>query len=93
GRGWLAVSLDQPGPNRFGIGATVTASTGGGDGQVRPITANPAFTSGRPPVAWFGLGDAPVSPVEVVVRWPDGGVTTVPDAGGGAVVVRRDVSR
>lgn len=89
-RGSLVVTLDQPGANRFAIGASVTVrATTGGPSQLRAIEANAAFVSGRPPIASFGLGDHPRPAAEVVVVWPDGLQSIHRDIGPGRVVLLR----
>ncbi|MEQ1572176.1 MAG: CRTAC1 family protein, partial [Myxococcota bacterium] len=89
GRGWVSIDLDQPGPNRFALGARVTVRTGpGAVGQLRLVHANPTYVSGRPPLAHVGLGDHR-GPVEVDVVWPDGVTTTFTGVGPGRVTLVR----
>ncbi len=75
---WLDVDLRQPGtPNVYAIGARiqVVADT---EVQTHWVTAGGLnFASNSPTRQHFGLGDAAV--VDIVVRWPDGAQSTVPD--------------
>lgn len=68
----LTVALEQPGPNREAVGATVQAK--GADGRVLAWgtvrRGGTGLLSSGPAVVHLGLpGDAPV---DLVVRWPDG---------------------
>jgi enediyne biosynthesis protein E4 len=83
GQGWLSVTLDQSGSNRWAVGARVEVA-----GQVRIVSGNPLFVSGPPPVAHIGLGAAR-GPVDVDVIWPDGARTHHADVELGAVELRR----
>lgn len=72
---WLEVSLEQPPPNRRGVGASVEVRTEI-DTWIRWVMAGgTAPASGGPPTAWFGLGASTAG--TVTVTWPDGGRTTV----------------
>lgn len=68
---FLEVSLRQPGPNPFAVGATVIVREGNRH-QRRVIRAGGTnHASSGPPEVHFGLGDAEeVAAVEVI--WPDG---------------------
>lgn len=71
---WLQVALHDPGPNRFGIGATVRVEHGEHT-QMRAIHAgSSSLGSSGPPVALFGLARA-TEVDRVVVTWPDGAVS------------------
>ena len=67
--GWIEVKLQQPGPNRDGIGSWIEVRRGTTVTR-REITVGGGHASGQ--IGWwhFGLGDA-VKP-EVRVIWPDG---------------------
>lgn len=69
-RSWLAITVQGPGKNTFGIGARVSVEVAG-KVQVRELHVGSGYLSSPPPEAHFGLGDA--TTVDVVrVRWPDG---------------------
>ena len=74
----VTVTLQQPGQNPHGIGATIVVSTGS-QVQTRWVRAGgTGLASGGPPVAHFGLGDA--SQIDALtVTWPDGGTSTWSD--------------
>lgn len=89
-QGWLTVDLDQPGANRFGIGAVVELTVAAGAvPQRRLVHANPSYVSGRPPLASFGLGGHPGAVDEVVVTWPDGERTVHRDVAPGRAHLSR----
>jgi hypothetical protein len=67
---WLEVSFGQPGA---AIGAHVTVTSGGGVIGHQEIGIGGGYSSGKMPVAHFGLGQATV--VDVSITLPDG--TTV----------------
>lgn len=69
---WLVVSLDAPGPNRRGVGATVTAVASGA-AQLRVVRAGSNYASQDPHEVHFGLGAA--TTVTISVAWPDGTVS------------------
>ena len=88
GHGWLAITLDQPGANRFAIGAEVTVrATADAQPQLVPVFANASYVSGRPPIATFGLGDHPGPAHEVMVLWPDGIRSSHAEVGPGSVTL------
>ncbi len=90
GRGWLELDLDQPGLNRFAVGATVTVrATASSAPQVRLLHANALYAGGPPPEVHFGLGDHDDPIAEVRVRWPDGGESVFTDVGQGRVTLAR----
>ena len=72
GNAWLQVSLeDTTSPNRFAIGARITATGDGTPLVLREIGAgNTGTMSGGPPSTLLGLGTADA--VDLTVRWPDG---------------------
>jgi hypothetical protein len=70
GNHWVAIRLDHPGRNRFGIGARVTLDAGGRR-QVREIRSGGSFLSQSDLRADFGLGSFS-GPVDVEVRLPGG---------------------
>ena len=71
GRHWLAVKLDAPQSNRFGIGARVTVVRRGQDALSRRVATDGSYLSANDVRAQFGLGDQ--SDIKaVLVRWPDG---------------------
>jgi len=68
--GWLAVSLDQPGANPDGVGATVIVEHGSSR-FVRWIHAGgTSLSSSGPLEAHFGLGS--IDSANLTVIWPDG---------------------
>lgn len=71
---YLDVVLRDQSGNRHGIGAWVEV-TAPGMRQVREVRAGNNFTSQNPAEVHFGLHD--VTEVEVMVRWPDGEITTM----------------
>lgn len=70
---WLEVSVGRPGG---GIGAVITASSGGETLGVREIGVGGGYSSGRLPVAHFGLG--PQETVDVSITLPDGTTIELP---------------
>ncbi len=81
-RFWLRVRLDQPGMNRFGIGAKVQVVDTNGGVTTRWLRAGgTGYGSGGPPEVHFGLsGEAMAAEVRVV--WPDGGRDVIYDVPG-----------
>ena len=75
---WVRIRLEQPGPNRFAIGARVHV-TGGGRTQVKELYAGAQFLGQSEGILHFGMGVEPSCPVEVTVRWPDGTLQTEAD--------------
>jgi len=67
--GWLALQLEQPGPNRDAIGAWVEVKAGDHTMQ-REITIGGGHGGGQLGWIHFGLGSADTA--EVRVQWPDG---------------------
>jgi hypothetical protein len=66
---WLALKLDQPGPNRDAVGAWIEVK--GGDLTMRrELTIGGGHEGGQLGWAHFGLGAS--SGAQVRVRWPDG---------------------
>jgi hypothetical protein len=72
---WLAVTLKDRGPNRFGLGARLTLKAGDTK-QIREIRTSGSVLSANEPAAYFGLG-AYTGPATLEVRWPDGRKQTV----------------
>ena len=68
---WVALRLDQPGPNHDAIGAWVEVRVGGRV-QRRELTVGGGHAGGQLGWIQFGLGDA--ERAEVSVTWPDGEV-------------------
>lgn len=66
---WLAVTLDQPGVNRFAVGAFVEVRAGERL-WTQEITVGGGHAGGTAGPLHFGLGD--VETVSVRVIWPDG---------------------
>ena len=66
---WLSVTLDQPPPNRHGVGAFIELRTGAGT-QSREITVGGGHAGGQRGPAHFGLGGADGAELRVI--WPDG---------------------
>jgi hypothetical protein len=75
---WVAITVQQPAPNRDAVGATVEviAEDGRRIGRVR--AGGTGFGSGAPGPVYIGLG-AQDAPVTVLVRWPDGAISTLSD--------------
>ena len=70
GHHWVALRLERPGRNRFGIGARVKVSAGGKQ-QVREVRSGGSYLSQNALATHFGLG-AHAGPVDVEVRLPGG---------------------
>lgn len=70
GNQWLQATLEQPGMNRFAVGARVTAAHGGGEQVQYAGQGGHAFASQNSHVVHFGLGDDEAA--EVAVIWNDG---------------------
>jgi len=67
---WIEIGLDQPGKNRFGVGARIEVRAG--DRKfLRQVVCGDSYLSQHPLAQHFGLG-AYAGKVEVHVRWPDG---------------------
>ena len=67
--GWIAVRLEQPGPNVDGIGSWVQVATGRHT-VVRELTVGGGHAGGQHGWIHFGLGSA--DSARVRVQWPDG---------------------
>ncbi len=67
---WSTVTLRQPAPNGFAVGATVRLSDGTRSWTRRVRAGGTSLGVGLPPVVHFGLGDA--TRVTVDITWPDG---------------------
>jgi hypothetical protein len=66
---WVAVRLEQPGPNRDAIGSWVEVRAGGLTTQ-REITVGGAHAGGQ--LGWIHFGLARAGSAEIRVQWPDG---------------------
>jgi hypothetical protein len=66
---WIAVRLEQPGPNRDAIGSWIEVRIGERTIQ-REVTIGGGHAGGQLGWIHFGLGDA--GGAEIRVRWPDG---------------------
>ncbi len=67
--GWVALRLEQPGPNRDAIGSWIEVRAGGRAAE-REVTIGGGHAGGQLGWIHFGLGDAGAA--EIRVRWPDG---------------------
>jgi hypothetical protein len=72
---WVGARLRGTRSNRDAIGARLTA-TRGGRKQVRWISGGGSFQASHDRRVVFGLG-ADAGPVDLEIRWPNGGVQTV----------------
>jgi len=68
---WLEVDLDWDSPNRHGVGAEVLVEADGLWHRRLISAGSTSTTSGGPPIAHVGLGEAQAVS-ELMVRWPDG---------------------
>jgi hypothetical protein len=66
---WLALQLDQPGPNRDAVGAWIEVQVGDLTMR-RELTVGGGHISGKLGWTHFGLG--PTGEAQVRVQWPDG---------------------
>ena len=73
---WLQVRLEQPGPNRNGIGAWIEVSDGTRT-WTREVTAGGGHASGANGWIHFGFGAA--QPASITVHWPDGHAVSIRD--------------
>lgn len=88
---WVQLMLDQPPPNRDGIGAWVEVRTAEGV-QLREVTVGGGHAGGQAGWLHFGLGAAEAA--EVRVLWPDGTAGAwMPVAAGSFALVGRDALR
>lgn len=71
---WIKVDLEGPPGNRRGIGARVSVQTDSHT-QSREVVFGSHYLSQAPATLHFGLG--PASAADVIVRWPDGTMTTL----------------
>jgi len=67
--GWIALQLEQAGPNRDGIGSWIEVKAGG-QRMERELTVGGGHAGGQLGWIHFGLGTQPEA--EVRVQWPDG---------------------
>ncbi|MBL8843747.1 MAG: VCBS repeat-containing protein [Planctomycetes bacterium] len=77
----VAFVLEQPGMNRFAIGARIVVEAGGRR-QLRLVQAGSSFQSSNEAAARFGLGGA-TRLERVTVTWPDGVVEEARDLAAG----------
>ncbi|MBN2112897.1 MAG: CRTAC1 family protein [Acidimicrobiia bacterium] len=68
---WLALQLQQPGANGFGVGSWIEVRAGGRT-TLREINVGGGHAGGQLGWIHFGLGEAGAA--EVRVQWPDGEV-------------------
>jgi hypothetical protein len=66
---WVAIKLEQPGPNRDAIGSWIEVRAGS-QAMEREITIGGGHAGGQLGWAHFGLGSA--EEAEIRVQWPDG---------------------
>ncbi len=71
---WLKIDLEGQTNNRRGIGAKVSVQTSSHT-QSREVVMGSNYLSQSPATLHFGLGSD--STADVIVRWPDGTLTTV----------------
>ena len=81
---WLAIRLEQAGPNRHAIGARVSLDIGQ---QSRQVTVGGGHAGGQSLPLHFGLGAATEATARVT--WPDGTVSTFALAAGFVHVLTR----
>jgi hypothetical protein len=68
---WLAIDLEQPGPNHDGIGSWIEVRIG--DKVIpREVTVGGGHVGGQ--LGWIHFGLGPSRGAEVRVIWPDGEV-------------------
>lgn len=75
---WVAITVQQPAPNRDAVGATIEVFADDGRYLRRIRAGGTGFGSGAPAPVHIGLG-AQQGAVTVQVRWPDGAISTLPD--------------
>ncbi|PYG27156.1 FG-GAP-like repeat-containing protein [Pelagimonas varians] len=87
----LAFQLVDRAGNRDGIGAHITLVSDDGTQQTRELQLGGGFMSFDAPQAHFGLGREK-SAARAIVRWPDGGTTTLdgPIGTGSLFVIERN---
>lgn len=68
---WIAVRLEQPGPNRDAIGSWIEVRVDDGTAE-REVTVGGGHAGGQLGWIHFGLGEA--AEADVRVQWPDGEV-------------------
>ena len=66
---WLAVQLEQPGPNGYAVGAWIEVRAGGRT-VLRELTVGGGHAGGQLGWIHFGLGDS--GSAEIRIQWPDG---------------------
>jgi enediyne biosynthesis protein E4 len=70
GHTWLGVALEQPGPNRRAIGATVTPDDGPAAGTLFRVRSDGSYLAASDTRVLIGLGTH-AGPAGLVVGWPD----------------------
>jgi hypothetical protein len=68
---WLALKLDEPGPNRDAVGAWIEVQAGSLTMR-RELTIGGGHEGGQ--LGWVHVGLGPATSAQVRVRWPDGQV-------------------
>jgi len=68
---WLALKLDEPGPNRDAVGASIEVQAGSLTMR-RELTIGGGHEGGQ--LGWVHVGLGPATSAQVRVRWPDGQV-------------------
>ena len=71
GNHWLQIRLEQPGPNRFALGALVGVERSGQPTIWRRVRTDGSYLSASDPRVHVGLG-ASSAVQSVIVQWPDG---------------------
>jgi hypothetical protein len=74
--GWLELTLRQPGPNPFALGARVDVAAGDARWTRTVRAGGTSYLASGPPDLHVGLGDHATLD-ELVITWPDGAITTV----------------
>ncbi|HEY7307269.1 MAG TPA: CRTAC1 family protein [Bryobacteraceae bacterium] len=73
---WVGIVLEGRNSNRDAIGAKLTL-TNGAERSVRWITGGASYLSSHDRRVVFGLGGDPAGPMQLEIRWPNGGTRTV----------------
>ena len=85
GSHWLQIDLEQPAPNRLGVGAYVGIERSGQPALWRRVRTDGSYLSASAPRLHFGLG-ASATVEAAVVQWPDGQRERWSKPGSGRVV-------
>ncbi|MCB2223951.1 MAG: VCBS repeat-containing protein [Actinobacteria bacterium] len=67
---WVAVRLEQQGPNRDAVGAWIEVDTGGETTQVWEMTVGGGHAGGQ--LGWLHVGLGERDGAQIRVQWPDG---------------------